>query len=227
MNWAKFLLVGAFLAGLVSETAAADPYLKEELRIPFVLAGPRGLEALLVRPSKPGRYPLALIAHGSPRSIEEHPKMTPWAMLPQAIEFARRGWAAVVVMRRGYGNSGGDGTESYGPCANPNYVAGGTAGAADLKASIDFLANRPDIDRSRVISVGVSAGGFAPRRRLAAMGTDCFLWPASRCGADSSMRFCNGMISEFVRRCCRRPRVLPLPCRRNCRDAAAKRSKPI
>ena len=161
MNWAKFLLAGAFLAGLVSETAAADPYLKEELRIPFALAGQRGLEALLVRPNEPGRYPLALIAHGSPRSVEQHPKMTPWAMLPQAIEFARRGWAAVVVMRRGYGDSGGDGTDSYGPCVNPDYVAAGTAGAADLKASIDYLVNRPDIDRSRVISVGVSAGGFA------------------------------------------------------------------
>ena len=57
--------------------------------------------------------------------------------------------------------SGGDGTDSYGPCVNPDYVAAGTAGAADLKASIDYLVNRPDIDRSRVISVGVSAGGFA------------------------------------------------------------------
>ena len=161
MNWARFLLVGALFVGLVGQTAAAEPFLQEELRIPFTLAGPRGLEALLVRPNEPGRYPLALIAHGSPRSVESHPKMTPSAMLPQAIEFARRGWAAVVVMRRGYGDSGGDWTDSYGPCANPDFVAAGKAGAADLKASIDFLVSRPDIDPSRVISVGVSAGGFA------------------------------------------------------------------
>ena len=49
--------------------------------------------------------------------------MSPWAMLPQAIEFARRGWAAVVVMRRGYGNSGGDWADGYGYCGNPNYIA--------------------------------------------------------------------------------------------------------
>ncbi len=161
MNWARFLLVGALFIGLVGQTAAAEPFLKEELRIPFALAGPGGLEALLVRPNEPGRYPLVLIAHGSPRSVEAHPKMTPSAMLPQAVEFARRGWAAVVVMRRGYGDSGGDWTDSYGPCANPDFVAAGKAGAADLKAAIDFLVSRPDIDPSRVISVGVSAGGFA------------------------------------------------------------------
>jgi len=161
MNWARLLLAVALIAGMAGEAAAAEPYLQEELRIPSALAGPRGLEALLVRPNSPGRYPLALIAHGSPRSVEAHASMTPSAMVPQAIEFARRGWAAAVVMRRGYGDSGGDWTDSYGPCANPDFVAAGKAGAADLKASIDFLVKRPDIDPSRVISVGVSAGGFA------------------------------------------------------------------
>jgi len=161
MNWARFFFAAALLGGLAGETAAAEPYLEEELRIPFALAGPRGLEALLVRPNSPGRYPLALIAHGSPRSVAAHASMTPSAMLPQAIEFARRGWAAVVVMRRGYGDSGGEWTDTYGPCANPDFVAAGKAGAADLRASIDFLVTRPEIDRSRVISVGVSAGGFA------------------------------------------------------------------
>jgi dienelactone hydrolase len=82
-------------------------------------------------------------------------------MLPQALEFARRGWAAVVLMRRGYGSSDGGWAEEYGPCANPNYVAAGAASAADLKTAITFLGRRPDIDGSRIISVGVSAGGFS------------------------------------------------------------------
>jgi dienelactone hydrolase len=49
----------------------------------------------------------------------------------------------------------------YGDCSDPNYIAAGTAAAADLKAAIAFLDGRPDIDPSHVISVGVSAGGFA------------------------------------------------------------------
>jgi dienelactone hydrolase len=147
---------------LFGATAArADgPFVLERLRV--LLGGDSGvLEALFVRPSEPGRYPLALLAYGSPRSGADRPNMTPLAMLPQALEFARRGWAAVIVMRRGYGSSDGDWAESYGSCDNANYLAAGTAGAADLKTTLEFVAHRPDVDPSHMIAIGVSAGGFA------------------------------------------------------------------
>jgi dienelactone hydrolase len=139
---------------------AAGPFVLQPLRVPLS-SDLGGLEALLVRPSEPGRYPLALIAHGSPRSANDRPNMTPLAMLPQALEFARRGWAVVIVMRRGYGGSDGGWAETYGGCDNPNYVAAGTAGAADLKTTLEFLSHWPDIDATHMIAVGVSAGGFA------------------------------------------------------------------
>jgi hypothetical protein len=41
--------------------------------------GAHSLEALLVRSSEPGRYPLALITHGSPRSPSDRPNMSPLA----------------------------------------------------------------------------------------------------------------------------------------------------
>ncbi len=81
------LMIGSVVSAL------ADPYLREELHLAMPAAGAGGLEALLVRPNEPGRYPLALINHGSPRSADERPDMTPWSMLPEAIEFARRGFA--------------------------------------------------------------------------------------------------------------------------------------
>ena len=114
-----------------------------------------------MRPDAPGHYPLALINHGSPRSGADRPNMTPLSMLPEAVEFARRGWAAVVVMRRGYGGSGGGWAEDYGACNNPNYLAAAASAAADLKTATAYLARRPDVDASRMISAGVSAGGFA------------------------------------------------------------------
>jgi dienelactone hydrolase len=144
--YAAVLLIGSVVS------AMADPYLREELHIPMQAAGAGGLEAVLVRPNEPGRYPLALINHGSPRSADERPDMTPWAMLPEAMEFARRGFAAVVVMRRGYGGSGGSWAESYGGCENANYLAA---------FAVATLSSRPDIDASRIIAVGHSAGGFA------------------------------------------------------------------
>ena len=152
-----FLLL---LLGGTAVAQAASPFVLQPFRVPLS-SDLGGLEALLVRPSEPGRYPLALIAHGSPRSPADRPNMTPLAMLPQALEFARRGWAVVIVMRRGYGGSDGGWAETYGGCDNPNYVAAGTAGAADLKTTLEFLSHRPDIDATRMIAVGVSAGGFA------------------------------------------------------------------
>ncbi|HZC57880.1 MAG TPA: CocE/NonD family hydrolase [Xanthobacteraceae bacterium] len=164
MGWQRFLLVvwllGIWLALAGTVVASADgPFVLQQFRVP--LGGDLGgLEALLVRPSEPGRYPLTLIAHGSPRPGLERPNITPLSMLPQALEFVRRGWAAVIVMRRGYGSSDGAWAETFGTCDNPNYIASGLAGAADLKMTLEFLSHRPDLDPTRMISVGVSAGGF-------------------------------------------------------------------
>jgi dienelactone hydrolase len=151
------LAVGIVLAVL---PCAAAEFHQEEFRIPFA-SGSGSYEALLVRPDEPGQYPLALINHGSPRSAADRPNMSPLSMLPEALEFARRGWAAVVVMRRGYGGSNGSWAESYGACNNPDYLAAAKAAASDLKMANDYLVKQRDIDGSRIISVGVSAGGFA------------------------------------------------------------------
>jgi len=141
--------------------AAAADFIRENLRVAMPAAGPRGLEALLVRADEPGRHPLVLINHGSPRDGAQRTEMTPLALLPPAMEFVRRGWTAAIVMRRGFGDSGGGFAEDKGPCRDPDYLRAAAASAADLKAAIGFLARRPDIDATRIISVGVSAGGFA------------------------------------------------------------------
>jgi dienelactone hydrolase len=153
--------IAVTLACALSNAATAQTFHREELRVPMRGAGSRGLEAILIRPAAPGRYPLVLLNHGAPRDGAQRRKMSPNALLPQATEFARRGWAAVIVMRRGYGDSGGDYAESSGPCDNPNYVKSASASAADLRAAIVHLAARPDVDRPRIVSVGQSAGGLA------------------------------------------------------------------
>ncbi|MGB6173281.1 MAG: CocE/NonD family hydrolase [Xanthobacteraceae bacterium] len=157
MRWRRVVFVVCLLVAGIAGTRADNAFIQEPVRI--LLPSDLGtLEALLVRPNAPGRYPLALIVHGSPRSAAERPDLTPLAMLPQALEFARRGWAALIVMRRGYGSSDGGWAETFGPCGNPNYIA---AGAADLKLALEFVSHRSDIDPARMIAVGVSAGGFA------------------------------------------------------------------
>lgn len=149
-----------FLFFVLAAPTKAQDFVREELRIPHQQAGAKGLQALLIRPTGGGRYPLAIINHGSPRDRAERAKMTPSSFARQAEEFAKRGWATVIVMRRGYGDSAGEYAESTG-CNNADYVTVGRAGAADIRTAIEFLKKRPDVDPKRIISVGQSAGGFS------------------------------------------------------------------
>jgi dienelactone hydrolase len=87
--------------------------------------------------------------------------MSPNELLPEAIELVGRGWTAAIVMRRGYGDSGGGFAEDRGSGQDPSYLRAAAAAVADIKAASGFLAKRPDIDASRILSIGVSPGGFA------------------------------------------------------------------
>lgn len=154
------------LALALAVWAIAGPLLAAEfepsdLRIPMAAAGSDGLEAVVVQPRGAGRHPLAILSHGSPRDAADRPGMTARGMIPQLVEFARRGFVAVSVLRRGYGSSQGGWAESFGPCADADYVEAGRAGAADIRAAITALTRRPDVDASKIVAVGVSAGGFA------------------------------------------------------------------
>lgn len=154
-------LLAVAIATAAMQPAAADGFYREELRIPMAGADPRGFEAMLIRPSGTRRYPLALISHGSPRVAAARRGMTPNALYAQAIEFARRGFAALVMMRRGYGNSGGDYAENIGPCDRPNYLIAAKASVSDLRAAIAAMKARTDVTTQGMIAVGISAGGFA------------------------------------------------------------------
>jgi dienelactone hydrolase len=65
-------------------------------------------------------------------------------------------------MRRGYGSSAGHFVEDARGCSSrPDYYGAGKESAQDLRAAITYLASLPEVDASHIISVGISAGGFA------------------------------------------------------------------
>ena len=154
-------MLAALIVGIALQPAAAEPFYREDLRIPMEAAGPRGLEAMLLRPSGTRRYPLALISHGAPREGSARAPMSPYGSYRQALEFARRGFAALVLMRRGYGDSGGQYAESSGPCGQREYLRAAWQSASDLRAAIEAMSSRTDVSTNGMIAVGVSAGGFA------------------------------------------------------------------
>jgi dienelactone hydrolase len=168
----RFGLFGAALPlALLAMAVSAAPGRADEIRldalkIPAVISGPKGaatfaLEAIVVRPDDGQPHPLAVLNHGSPRDADDRPAMSPFRMSAQAVAFARRGWTAVVFMRRGYGRSEGERAENYGSCANPDYARAGQAGARDIAAVAKFMASQSYVAKGKWISVGVSAGAFA------------------------------------------------------------------
>jgi dienelactone hydrolase len=142
--------------------ARAQDIVVTEMRIPTHSSGALGLEAVMVRPNDSAPHPLALLTHGSPREADDRADMTPLRWIPQAREFARRGWTAVIVMRRGFGESGGGYHEDSRSCSQfPDFVGPTKESVKDLRESVAYLDTLPQIDPSRVIGVGVSTGGLA------------------------------------------------------------------
>jgi dienelactone hydrolase len=122
---------------------------------------PNGLDVLEVYFDLPGKHPLAILTHGTSNSPAERAHVTPWSQMRQAQWFARRGYFVMVVVRSGYGHSGG--TLDSGGCRSGtgSFKESGEENARDLSAAMQYAERLPEVDTTRIISVGVSTGGFA------------------------------------------------------------------
>jgi dienelactone hydrolase len=177
-------------------------YIEREFYLPAPMARPRGLDALEVRADLPGRHPLALLTHGTSSKPIEVAEVTPWKFLSQALWFARRGYVALVVVRRGYGRSGGELDGRQGGCGNQgSFTAAGEAGADDLRAAAQYATTLPEVDAGTVISTGISSGGLAQVALSAhpMPGLKAAISFAGGRGGDGKGHNCNldGLVSAF------------------------------
>jgi dienelactone hydrolase len=149
-----------FLA-LASPALSAD-FLEENGFFRVVIAGRTfRLEALTVKQAgTTGRLPIALIAHGKPANLQGMLDDHATNFVEVARDLASRGWLAVAVIRRGFGQSDGPMPVPV-TCQTTSFLPRFAADADDLAAALDFIAKRPDADATRVIAIGVSAGGPA------------------------------------------------------------------
>jgi dienelactone hydrolase len=161
------LRVGLMLASplFVSPALAQDgppPLQRSFFRLPAQFDGAvLALEAMEIRPRGAGPFPLALIAHGTPGLQAQRQQYSVDQYATVAADLARRGFAALALLRRGYGSSEGSFAESNGACGRSRYVEAGMESARDLAAAIGFMGMQRHIDRDRVVVIGQSAGGFA------------------------------------------------------------------
>jgi dienelactone hydrolase len=155
--------------GVTQQTATGSaasspcPWVEKELYVPAPMAFPNGLDVLEVYCSLPGKHPLVVLTHGSSNDATERAHVTPWAQMRQAQWFARRGYFAIVVVRSGYGRSGGREDSASGGCHARigSFVDAGEASVRDLRAVMDYARKLPEVDATTIVSAGVSTGGFA------------------------------------------------------------------
>src|SRR5688572_14744491 len=115
----------------------------------------------ILRPEGPGPYGAIILSHGEPASAEERMRESPAMLLATAEVLARRGYAVIMPLRRGYGATGGVFAENAGSCGNPDYLRSGAAAAADILTAYDFARRLAYVDPGRMILAGQSAGAVA------------------------------------------------------------------
>jgi dienelactone hydrolase len=161
---ARRALLALLALAATSAVAAAQPVLiHEELQIPAATNGsPATLSGLAIRPAPDVRYPLVLMTHGTSFEGVVNDRATPERLAPQADVFARRGYAVVIVLRRGFGASTGPRVELLqGPCASRNFMPATLASGNDLRDALVWLQTKPWVDTQNVVAVGQSTGGAA------------------------------------------------------------------
>jgi dienelactone hydrolase len=112
------------------------------------------------RPQGNGPFPLAVINHGSTQNElqrgalgkPEYAVLTEWLVA--------RGYAVAVPQRPGHGRTGGPYYEDQGGCANADYRKSGMNAAAAIMAAIDYMRVQKFIQKTGVVALGQSAGGW-------------------------------------------------------------------
>jgi len=169
----------AMLCNVSPESISADycksadrtlPGLAREFpMIPIKLSSGREikLEAMVVRPDKPGRFPLVILVHGTNPTAgkdfrQVYARQSPAAFTNVAAAFAAHGYAAVAIMRRGFGHSEGQFAEGvHRSCDNQDYLVAGRSAGEDVTGAIATLRHEAWTDPDRVLLLGVSTGGVA------------------------------------------------------------------
>jgi pimeloyl-ACP methyl ester carboxylesterase len=160
---AVLVLLFGFFGTIISPAMAEQPLVVEETFLTVTIGRQDyRLEALIAKEAGSSeRLPVALITHGQAVEAEKREQIEARGFLPLAREFARRGWLAVVVVRRGFGHSEGPTPYVLKQCRNGDYAASLAAQTDDIEAAMKAVGPRNDADISTVLALGISVGGAA------------------------------------------------------------------
>ncbi len=112
------------------------------------------------KPAGDGPFPVVVMQHG--RSGTDRATPGRWRYLNIARYWTRRGFAVFVPTRLGYGDTGLEpDPEETGPCNAKRYEIAAASTSTQARAAVEFAAAQPWVDKSKVILMGQSMGGFA------------------------------------------------------------------
>jgi dienelactone hydrolase len=161
--WAGLVLalLCAALGTLVLAPAHNDsPYVRDDIRIP-VAGGHYSLALTILRPRGDGPFGAIVLNHGVGEDARDRFLESPTLFIQAASAFVSRGYAVVMPLRRGFGETGGAFAEDAGECSSPHYGRSERAAASDVLAAYEFARKLPYVDPQRMILAGQSAGGVA------------------------------------------------------------------
>ena len=121
------------------------------------------LDSYVIRPDRPGRFPLVIMTHGTPGGDDTFfrniARRTPTSFNTPAVALAQRGYATLSIMRRGFGLSGGSYSEELlRPC---DYLAAERIAADDIVVAVAAARREPWVDPDHILLLGHSTGGLA------------------------------------------------------------------
>ncbi|RVT97508.1 hypothetical protein EOD42_06700 [Rhodovarius crocodyli] len=155
----RLALLGLLVAAM-ARGGAAHAATESALRFPVPgVAGP-DIVTRLCMPDGGATTGLVLINHGT-AGPAFRAALEPAGCAEEAVRyFLDRGHPVGLPLRRGHGVTGGEFTESSGPCADPDYAHAGQEAARDIGAALAGLLRRPDVPGLPALVIGHSAGGW-------------------------------------------------------------------
>jgi len=154
-TWVAAGLIASLASAAVAQQSPLAADLNEEvMMIPkkaaiFTLE----IETTVFRPDGPGPFPLVVINHGKQEGDPRYQNR--FRPLSAARFFLARGYAVLAPMRGGFSKSTG---QYIG--AGCNIESNGRVQAEDIKVVLDWAGTQPWADRTRVLVVGQSHGGW-------------------------------------------------------------------
>ncbi|MCL6378044.1 dienelactone hydrolase [Pectobacterium brasiliense] len=123
---------------------------------------PAVLDAFVTRPVSQTKLPVVVITNGTVGTAEfDRWDMNPNRESSTALAFAHHGYAAVTVLREGYGYSSGGAEYSGGSCQQPLHKLAGEKDTRDMLAAFEAIRRQPWASPDKAVLAGMSTGGFA------------------------------------------------------------------